>query len=181
MSIPDRKVLQELTDLDLTLREIAARLGCSKTKVVYWRKRYGIQWNGKRGCRPKTAYGTPRECEAGCGTSFTPYKGNTTKRFCSQQCHARASRDDLYERWLNGDHTFGIRRTAKENMIRKNGHKCSRCNLSEWLNEPIPLQIDHMDGNSRNHAASNVRLLCPNCHAMTPNYAGRNARRRRLG
>ncbi|MEK6860481.1 MAG: hypothetical protein AABY07_00785 [Nanoarchaeota archaeon] len=51
---------------------------------------------------------------------------------------------------------------------------CSSCNLSEWLSKPIPLELDHIDGNHQNNNLVNLRLLCPNCHAQTPTYRGKN-------
>lgn len=54
---------------------------------------------------------------------------------------------------------------------------CSSCNMSEWLGGSIPLELDHVDGNTRNNLLSNLRLLCPNCHALTPTYRGRNMKR----
>jgi 5-methylcytosine-specific restriction endonuclease McrA len=53
-------------------------------------------------------------------------------------------------------------------------HICSRCNLAEWLGNPIPLELDHIDGDHLNNNLNNLRLLCPNCHALTPNYRGKN-------
>lgn len=59
-------------------------------------------------------------------------------------------------------------------------HCCSCCMNTEWLNEPIPLELDHIDGNNKNNKRTNVRLLCPNCHAKTPTYRGKN-KKKRLG
>jgi hypothetical protein len=67
------------------------------------------------------------------------------------------------------------------NMLRKRllregylNHMCSCCSLSDWLNKPIPLEIHHINGNNKDNILSNLQLLCPNCHAFTTNYRGKN-------
>lgn len=57
-------------------------------------------------------------------------------------------------------------------------HQCSICNLVEWCGMPIPLELDHIDGDNHNNELVNLRLLCPNCHSQTPTYRGKNIKSR---
>ena len=50
---------------------------------------------------------------------------------------------------------------------------CEECGLTEWLGNPIPLEIHHINGKNTDNRLENLRLLCPNCHALTNNYRGR--------
>jgi hypothetical protein len=52
--------------------------------------------------------------------------------------------------------------------------RCERCGLVDWLGEPAPLHLDHRNGDRTDHRLKNLRLLCPNCHALTDTYCGRN-------
>lgn len=54
--------------------------------------------------------------------------------------------------------------------------QCSTCNLTHWQGLPIPLELDHKDGDKTNNSLANLRVLCPNCHALTPTYRGKNTR-----
>ena len=53
-------------------------------------------------------------------------------------------------------------------------HKCECCGLSSWLDQPIPLELHHKDGDRNNNSLENYELLCPNCHAFTDSYRGKN-------
>ena len=53
-------------------------------------------------------------------------------------------------------------------------YRCECCGLTEWLDEPIPLELHHKDGNHFNNDLDNFQLLCPNCHAKTDSYRGKN-------
>jgi len=65
-------------------------------------------------------------------------------------------------------------RLFQEGIFRR---ECSVCNLTEWNGEEAPLELDHIDGNPQNNLISNLRIICPNCHAQTVNHAGRNKRK----
>lgn len=64
-------------------------------------------------------------------------------------------------------------------LLLEQNNKCLHCGLSEWLDKPIKLELDHIDGNNRNNIRENVRLLCPNCHSLTENFRGRNINKNR--
>ena len=53
---------------------------------------------------------------------------------------------------------------------------CNKCGGSHWMGQDIPLELEHKDGNHHNNSLDNLELLCPNCHAQTPTYRGKNKR-----
>ena len=54
---------------------------------------------------------------------------------------------------------------------------CEGCMLAEWQQRPIPLELHHLNGINNDHRLTNLQLLCPNCHALTENYRGKNQKR----
>jgi len=65
----------------------------------------------------------------------------------------------------------------RRRVYNKQEGKCLLCGLNEWLEKPIKLEFDHIDGNHYDNARENVRYLCPNCHSQTPTY--RNLKRQK--
>lgn len=74
----------------------------------------------------------------------------------------------------------GARRTKPHLLLRAlratgRSYACALCgNTGEWQGRALVLQIDHVDGDFHNNLGDNLRLLCPNCHSQTPNFAGRS-------
>lgn len=64
--------------------------------------------------------------------------------------------------------------TIKKRLIKERGHKCESCGNSEWMQHPIALELDHIYGDRTDNSRESLRLLCPNCHALTPTYRGKN-------
>lgn len=62
-------------------------------------------------------------------------------------------------------------RLLKEKVLE---NKCIECGISQWRGEELSLHLDHIDGDNTNNELSNLRLLCPNCHSLTPTYCGKN-------
>ena len=52
--------------------------------------------------------------------------------------------------------------------------RCARCGTEAvWRGHPLPLEVDHIDGNWRDNRIENLQFLCPNCHSTTDSYRGR--------
>ena len=63
------------------------------------------------------------------------------------------------------------RRLINENKLE---YKCAICGINSWLNKPLSLQLDHINGINNDHRLENLRFVCPNCHSQTDTYAGKN-------
>lgn len=53
-------------------------------------------------------------------------------------------------------------------------YKCEICKNTEWNGKPIPLELSHKDGDNSNNELQNLEIICPNCHALTDTYRGKN-------
>ena len=80
---------------------------------------------------------------------------------------------------LSDDNDFGVvnKRTIREILLKERPYKCEKCGLTDWLGEPISLQVHHIDGNSNHNTRNNLMLLCPNCHSQTDNWCHKNVNR----
>ena len=96
---------------------------------------------------------------------FTGQGHNKGKTFPSK----RPIEDYLANKFQIGTHDLRLR-LIKEGL---KSHQCENCLQTQWMNQPMPLQLHHIDGNHENNNLSNLQILCPNCHALTDNYCGK--------
>ena len=141
-------------------------------------------------------------CNHSCAASFNspniihnsenPYHTNCANcnisvigiKFCSRDCQKGYNWKLISEKIIyDGYDTSHDHRNARRLLIEKNNGTCQICGLAEWQGQPMPLVMDHMNGNSEDGSLSNLRIICNNCDALTATYKnkgnGRAVRRQR--
>ena len=124
--------------------EIARRLRCKVDTLNTYLKKMGIQYSGNYA---RKGFIRP-EIQDGYIPAVNYFYKNSP--ISSSQLRVKILRDGLKP------------------------HKCENCNLSEWMGVPIPLELEHKDGDHYNNEWDNLALLCPNCHALTDTHSGKN-------
>lgn len=95
------------------------------------------------------------------------------------KCKGQRQDKHLVELESYSDRGSFKKRILRDGLIE---YKCEGCgNLGEWLGKPLVLQLDHKNGNGKEHKIENVRFLCPNCHSQTETWTGKNIRRKETG
>lgn len=86
----------------------------------------------------------------------------------------RLERQNNINDFLAGKNEKKHARVIRSYLLETREYKCEECENKEWNGQPIPLQVEHIDGNWENNVPENLKLLCPNCHALTPTWGNRN-------
>ena len=104
-----------------------------------------------------------------CDKEINYNPSQKTGKYCSNKCQG------FYERKVKVEAGKSTARTIRQYLIERNIYECVVCgNQGEWQGHPLPLQLDHIDGNPKNNTLDNVRWLCPNCHCQTDNWGSKN-------
>lgn len=117
-----------------------------------------------------------------CGVSLRTFKKYAEPLGLYRPAGKRNLRFSL-EDILAGKHpqypTYKLsRRLVKEGLKE---YRCERCGIEDWQGASIGLELNHKDGNGRNHELSNLEMLCPNCHSQTPTYRSKKRTFRKGG
>lgn len=102
--------------------------------------------------------------------------------YCSNKCQREHLHEQYIEKWLAGEidgsktDGAGASMHIRRYLMESGGRKCSVCGWSECNPRTglVPLHVDHVDGNARNNRPENLRLLCPNHHALTETFGNAN-------
>lgn len=62
-----------------------------------------------------------------------------------------------------------LRKKLIEDGIKK--EHCENCGIDEWMGQKVKLELHHIDGDRFNNDFTNLQILCPNCHSLTPNHS----------
>ena len=123
-------------------------------------------------------YNNRKKCNSKKCLNCNKILNNRQYKFCSNKCQQKYYFNKRIEQVLETGilHKSGIRGlgTYKKILITLRGHRCEICGLSEQMKQPIPLILDHINGNSDDGQLENCRLVCGNCDMQLPTYKAKN-------
>lgn len=164
----DKSELQRLVNLGKSQRQIAEILCCQQISIRYWLKKHGLK---TKRSEPKPE--KPKCALEGCS--------NVAKHFPRSVCccmkHVNQKRRlDLIKSWLAGEKVTRGFAVLRQYLFEIHRSSCQKCGWSQVnpVTGRVPLQINHIDGNGDNWHFSNIELICPNCHALTPTFGALN-------
>jgi hypothetical protein len=167
----------ELLSRGLTVGAVARHLGVTPATVSYHARKLGIPPSRKYAPRGDwddiqrfyDAGHSLSECEAKFGFSRRSWNKAVTRGDVIPRPQAIPIHELLVTgRMRNRTH---VKLRLLSAGVKEN--RCEECGIAEWLGEPLSMTLHHVNGDGTDNRLDNLVLLCPNCHAQTPNFARR--------
>jgi 5-methylcytosine-specific restriction endonuclease McrA len=120
-----------------------------------------------------------REPEGKCKECQIPIP--SSRRYCQDhKFDKNSNRRRKIGSWINGSWRggtdSGLSKIVRDYLLDQANYSCQRCGFDT----PHPddnktiLEVNHINGDGTDHSPNNLEVICPNCHALTSNYRGRN-------
>jgi HNH endonuclease/Helix-turn-helix domain of resolvase len=168
-----------------SISEVARVLGVSKSTVCYHARhlgygadaRFGTRYDWKAIAAFYDEGHSVNECMGRFGFSMSAWADAIRRGDVAPRPRAVSAAELL----------SGSRPAARGQLKRRliaeglKNPRCERCGITEWRGRALTLALHHINGDGRDNRLENLALLCPNCHAQTPNFSGKNRRLRRIG
>jgi hypothetical protein len=161
-----------------TVMEIARRLGLSKSTVCYHKRRLGEAIDPKFNRRYDWAAVQSFYDEGHSVTECQVRFGFARKTFMDAVgrglVETRPQEAPIETYLVRGRRTNRTHLKARLLTQGLKSNVCEDCGLTEWRGKPLTMALHHVNGDALDNRLDNLVLLCPNCHAQTENFSGRN-------
>ena len=113
---------------------------------------------------------------------------SSANKFCSSKCGGSYRTNNAVEKWLSGELVgytgvaMQVKTFVRNWLFETRGTKCEECGWDDRhpIYETILTEVHHIDGDASHCTPDNLRILCPCCHAKTPNHRNRNIKSKRI-
>jgi len=177
-----RRRVHQLYQRGMNQRQIAARLGITKSTVAFHVRRLKVEADQRFARRYDWA-----EIQRMYDTGLSVRQCAKRFGFTLASWHQAVVRGDVVARprVMPIEELLVVgRKTSRRHLklrLLKEGlktNRCEDCGISEWQGKPLSMQVHHLNGDGTDNRLENIRLLCANCHSQTDTYGGRNGHRR---
>jgi hypothetical protein len=105
---------------------------------------------------------------------------NLNDKYVNPAYFNKKSNEEIFIKDSPVDTQLVKNRILKYSLIEYKCHGKGCTITGDWLGNQITLQLEHKNGNNRDHRLENLEFLCPNCHSVTLTWGARNIKNRKI-